>query len=61
MNYPIDLASRLTRAGRLITISRYRFSGYWEVTKELGGYYDRRLFDSGRDAWAYYRTNKTDN
>jgi ADP-glucose pyrophosphorylase len=61
MNYPRDLASRLTRAGNYVAISRYRFTGYWEVTKEVGGYYQRRLFDTGRDAWAYYRTNKTDN
>lgn len=58
MNYPIDLDCRLTRHDELITISRYCFSGYWEVTKEHGGQYYRRLFDTGREAWAYYRNNK---
>lgn len=58
MNYPIDLDCRLTRQDELVTISRYRFSGYWEVTKEHGGQYYRRLFDTGREAWNYYKTNK---
>lgn len=58
MNYPTDLDCRLTRHDELVTISRYRFSGYWEVTKEHGGQYYRRLFDTGREAWAYYRNNK---
>jgi len=58
MNYPIDLACRLTRAGDYVGISRYRFTGYYEVTKEYRGQYYRRLFDTGRDAWAYYKTNR---
>lgn len=58
MNYPVSLDCRLTRHDELITIGRYRFSGYWEVTKEHGGQYYRRLFDTGREAWAYYRTNR---
>lgn len=56
-----DLASRLTRGGQLVTIARLAPSGYYEITKETGGYFTRRRFDTGRDAWAYYRTNKTDN
>lgn len=60
MNYPRDLASRLTRNGRLIVISRYPVSGYYEVTKEAGGYYTRQRFDTGAAAWKYYRHNRNE-
>ena len=60
MNYPRDLASRLTRDGRLIVISRFNGSGYYEVTKETDGYYRRIIFDTGASAWRYYRHNRSE-
>lgn len=62
MNYPKTLASRLTRAGRLVTISRYEFSGYYEITRETADAYGvlflRTLYDTGREAWAAYKRNE---
>ncbi len=65
MNYPTDLASRLTRAGLLVTIARYPVSGYYEITRETrdaaGHYYAREQYDTGRDAWRAYKRNKKGN
>jgi len=62
MNYPTDLATRLTRAGLLVTITRYPASGYYEITRETrdasGHYYARELYDTGRDAWRNYKRNQ---
>ena len=61
MSYPTDLATRLTRAGLLVTIARYPLTGYYEITRETrdadGHYYARELYDTGRDAWAAYKRN----
>ena len=56
MNYPATLRVRLTRDGELVTINRYLFSGYYEVTKGLNC---KTIFDTGREAWAYYRHNRS--
>ncbi len=65
MNYPKELASRLTRAGRLVTLSRYPISGYYELTRETAGeygtYYARTLYDTGREAWSAYKRNGENN
>ena len=53
-----DLASRLTRAGNYVSIGRYTGTGYYEVTKEIKGHFITKLFDSGQDAWRYYRHNR---
>lgn len=62
MRYPTQLTARLTRDGKLITISRYGVTGYYEITKETsdanGAYFHRVLFDTARDAWRYYRHNR---
>lgn len=58
MNYPKELASRLTRAGDYVSISRYKFTGYYEVIKVFGNYFHTEHFDTGREAWNYYKTNK---
>ncbi len=61
MNYPKTLASRITRAGRYVSLSRYPISGYYELTRETadgyGTYYARTLYDTGREAWAAYKRN----
>jgi hypothetical protein len=61
MNYPKTLASRTTRAGRYVSLSRYPISGYYEITRETadeyGTYYARTIYDTGREAWAAYKRN----
>ena len=61
MNYPIQKATRLTRAGELVTLSRYPVTGYYEITKEINGYFTRKLFDTSAEAWRYYRHNRKEN
>lgn len=62
MNYPTQLATRLTRAGNLVSIGRYEISGYYEITRETSDAYGvlfaRELYDTGRDAWAAYKQNR---
>lgn len=62
MNYPTELAYRLTRAGYLVTISRYPITGYYEIWREapgeFGTYWQKTIFDTGREAWAAYKRNE---
>lgn len=53
-----QLAWRITRDGSIVTLDRYHGSGFYEVTKEIEGTFARRLFDTGREAWRYYRHNR---
>lgn len=53
-----DLGFRLTRDGYSVSIARTP-NGNWLVMKETNwGHYEKHLFDTGRSAWAYYRTNE---